>query len=598
MKPSHIYLIASAVVFVGHSTASVSAPTFTRIDAFPPPFGSTQGSAWADYDGDGDVDLFVASGNVFSPTAQSNLYENRGDGSFERVVSGPIVEDAMAAFSGAWGDFDGDQDLDLLVAASVGTDFNVEAIASPRIYRNDGFGQFSRYVPDAFRSDLQALTAATVWGDFDRDGDLDAYVGNDWGPNLSGIGVPNHLFRNDGHGIFTAVADPSTGTTQQTLAVAASDFDDDNDLDLFVANGGAGAPGYADDRLYINDGQGGFTPVTDSDVVRSDGWTVTSAWLDYDNDGDSDLFAANVFTPHFLFRNDGAGGLTRVTEGALVTDVGAQPRLGVSWGDLDNDGDLDAFVNGSFDDAHYFYLNDGEGNFTRVESGIRSVFVGSSSAADHDLDGDLDLFVGDGGFGDGPSYLLVNGGSENAWVNIQPRGRASNTTGIGAKIRVTATIRGKRTTQLREIVQQSNWGGHGPLTAHVGLGDAKSIHDVRIEWPSGGVDVERRVRANEYYVAIEGRGLVLLTEDLLARLSERVAAFERDKTLGRVHGVTLRAALAVALKLVRLGHERAAEAIVTGFINEVGRLADRDKLDDREAHWLLDPAATVKKLIK
>lgn len=592
-KRIHLAILA---VLIGHNAGSVAAQTFTRVEALPPPFGPTQGSAWGDYDGDGDHDLFVASGNVFAPEATSNLYENLGDGSFRRIVTGPIVEDEMAAFSGAWGDFDGDHDLDLLVAASVGVDFNVQAISSPRIYRNEGFGQFIRYVPAAFPTTLQALTAAAIWGDFDRDGDLDAYLGNDWGPNLGGTGMPNLLFRNDGHGIFSELNDASLGAAQQTLAVASADFDEDNDLDLFVANGGAGAPGYANDGLYVNDGHGSFTPVMDSDVVRGEGWTVTSAWIDYDNDGDTDLFAANVFTEHFLFRNDGGGTLTRVAEGPLVTDVG-QGRLGVSWGDFDNDGDLDTFVNDSFGAPHYFYFNDGRGNFTRTESGITSNHVGSSSAADHDLDGDLDIFVGDGAFDTGPSYLLQNAGNTNAWVNIQPRGTESNSTGIGAKVRVRAKVFGQYVEQLREIVQQSSWGGHGALSAHVGLGDAKWIHEVRIEWPSGEIDVERHVRSNEHYVAIEGHGLISLKEDLLRRLVQRVAKFERDRVLSRTQSIRLRSTLAVAIKLVQLRRGRAAEALIKVFSRDVRRLAHRHELDGRQAKWLLDPAATVKRLI-
>jgi enediyne biosynthesis protein E4 len=292
---------------VGAAVSNLAAAqTLTRVDVFPPPFGPTQGSSWGDYDGDGDLDVFVANGNVFAPDAQSILYRNRGDGTFDRITQGPIVEDRFAAFSSAWADFDDDRDLDLLVAGSRGTDFNVEAVSSPRIYRNEGFGQFSRIIPDAFPRNLRALTSAAVWFDIENDGDLDAYLGNDWGPNLSGAGVPNLLFRNDGHSGFTRIEnDPSVEAPQQTLSVAASDFDKDGDMDLFVGNGGAGFPGYADDKLYLNDGQGGFTEVTDSDVVRSDGWTVAPAWIDFDNDGDTDLSAVNVFSPHFLFRNDG-----------------------------------------------------------------------------------------------------------------------------------------------------------------------------------------------------------------------------------------------------------------------------------------------------
>ena len=110
--------------------------------------------------------------------------------------------------------------------------------------------------------------------------------------------------------------------------------------------------------------------MVDSDVVSSGGWSGTSVWVDYDTDGDNDLFVANVFGPPFLYQNDGNGGLKRVTEGPLVTDEGSA-RPGAAWGDFDNDGDLDALINDSFGEPHYFYINVGHGNFTRRTAGSR-----------------------------------------------------------------------------------------------------------------------------------------------------------------------------------------------------------------------------------
>jgi hypothetical protein len=593
-----VRLLIICLLFVGVTgSLSVAAQSFMRVDAFAPPFGPTQGSAWADYDGDGDQDVFVASGNVFAPDSQSVLYRNRGDGTFERIVDGPIATDRLAAFSGAWGDFDGDRDLDLLVAGAQGTDFNVEAISSPRLYLNDGFGGFSRFIPSAFPTDLRALTAVAVWLDMENDGDLDIYLGNDWGPSLSDVGVPNLLFRNEGHRILMRITDdPALGTQQQTLSAAASDFDNDGDADLFVGNGGPGAPGYANDNLFLNDGHGNFVAVVDSDVVRSEGWTVTPAWIDYDNDGDNDLFAANVFTPHFLFRNDG-GVLSRVSSGVLVNDTG-NARLGAAWGDFDNDGDLDVLTNDSFGTPHVFYINDGNGDFTRRESVVATQFAGMSSSADYDFDGDLDLFIGDGAFGDGQDFLLRNDGTKNRWVSIQPQGRKSNWTGIGAKIRVRAKIDGRVVSQLREISQQSSWGGHGPLLAHVGLRDTKWIDEVRIEWPSGEIDVERGVRSNSHYVAIEGRGLITLQEALIARLIERVDRLAASKTLNRGQHVSLRVALVAALKLTNNPHGHSAERLIAGFKKQVDTLARKHVLDEREAAWLLDPATNVQRLLR
>lgn len=588
-----IYLIAIIAIASGSAVAQ----TFTRVDAFAPPFGPTQGTAWADYDGDGDFDVFVANGNVFAPDSSSTLYRNRGDGTFLRVVEGVIPEDRFAAFSGAWGDFDGDRDLDLLVAGSRGEDFNVEAISSPRLYRNEGFGDFSRAKLSAVSEDLRALTSAAIWFDLENDGDLDAYLGNDWGPNLSGTGVPNLLLRNDRHGIFTRIeGDPSVRASRQTLSVASSDFDADGDVDLFVGNGGAGVPGYADDNLYLNDGHGHFTEIADSDVVRSDGWTGAASWVDYDNDGDNDLFAANVFTPHFLFRNDGGGRFSRITDGALVTDTGSG-RVGATWADFDNDGDLDVLANDSFGTPHFFYINDGSGTFTRRQTNITTALVGTSSGADYDLDGDIDLFIGDGAFGDGQNFLYRNEGTKNHWVSIQPQGRVSNSTGIGAKIWVRAKVGGHDLTQFREITQQANWGGHGPLLAHVGLRKAKLIDEIRVEWPSGKIDVERSIQPNVHYVAIEGRGLITLQEALILRLIERLDELAARKRLSRVHHVILRSTIATALKLAAHSRAHASERLLGLFSKQVNALSRKNALSEREVAWLLDPSATAQMLL-
>jgi ASPIC and UnbV len=197
--------------------------------------------------------------------------------------------------------------------------------------------------------------------------------------------------------------------------------------------------------------------------------------------------------------------------------------------------------------------------------------------------------------GDGPSYLLKNVGAGHAWVSIQPRGRTSNTTGIGAKISVSAKIAGQAFTQLREITQQTNWGGHGPLLAHVGLGDARVIDEVRIDWPSGNVDVERHVRRNTHYVAVEGRGLITLQEVLIERLIERVAELAAAGTIRRGQHLMLRATLLGALEIAGK-HDKASEQLMNIFVKQVNALLRDEVLSELEASWLLDPSATARSL--
>ena len=247
-------------------------------------------------------------------------------------------------------------------------------------------------VPPVFTSVQPELFEASgaqpnAFVDFDNDGDLDLFVGF--------RNRPDRLYRND-DGTFTDVAgEVGLATAEDTRVAAWGDYDGDGHVDVYIGFPNAGG---LTDRIFRNEGDGtAFRDVTAELGVVISGTTRQTSWIDYDADGDVDLFVALRDGPNRLFRNDGST-LTDVTE---ETGIGDPRRtVGVAWFDYDQDGDLDAFVANQNGDADGFFRNDG-GRFTDVapelgmDGGERSEEIGGvgPDVTDMDNDGDLDLFV-------------------------------------------------------------------------------------------------------------------------------------------------------------------------------------------------------------
>lgn len=297
------------------------------------------GATWADYDGDGDPDVFVAnrSGN------NNALYRNEGGGTFVRITAGDISNDGGDSNISSWLDIENDGDLDLFVI-----NFNQANF----LYLNDGLGNFTK-IDTGIIVTTSSFSICGAWGDYNTDGLLDLFIGN-------GGSQPNLLFENQGGGAFTKI---QTGAIVNDVASATGcswgDYNNDGYLDLFVANFLG-----ANNALYRNEGPPGFTfsAVTTGDIVNDGGNSVGSAWGDVDRDGDLDLFVGNDGADNFLYLNDGSPdyGFTAVTSGDVVNDAGA--TFGVSMADLDGDGDLDLYAANRSNQNNFLYLNDGNAN--------------------------------------------------------------------------------------------------------------------------------------------------------------------------------------------------------------------------------------------
>ncbi len=421
--------------------------------------GAGRGVSLIDADGDGDLDIYVVN------HLQSNrLLRNDGGGLFTDIAAGALA-DAGPAGGAAWADYDNDGDMDLYLARDGQANL---------LLRNDG-GVFS----DATTTTIADAGPgrAVCWADFNNDGLVDLYLVNH--------DAPNRLYRSYGDpGIgqwFFFEVGGAAGDAGPGAGAAWADYDNDGDLDLFIANS------YGANRLLQNNGDYGFWDVTVG-LLGDTGNAMGAAWGDYDNDGDLDLYVANDGQADLLLRN-GDGGFSLVAGGALG-DAGR--GRGAAWGDYDNDGDLDLYV-ARHGQPDLLLRNDGGDLFTRVPLGVPEASGQGNSAAWGDLDGDGDLdvyLVNDGG----PSALLRNDGAGGGhWLRIRLRGVTANAAAIGARVRVVAGGR----AQLRELAAGSGFRAQNDPTAHFGLGAATRADTVQVIWPGGGVQTFARLAADQ-----------------------------------------------------------------------------------------------------
>ncbi len=474
------------------------------------------GCAFFDYDNDDDLDIYLVNGTYLKEInhirgrrlqgqLKNRLYRNE-DGSFVDVTEQAGVGDEGFGMACVAADYDNDGDKDLFVSN----------YGANTLYQNNGDGTFADVTEEAGVMD-ERWGIGSVFFDYDNDGWLDLYVGNylEFDPEyryyyaadqfpgpLSYPGQQDVLYHNRGDGTFE-IATEQAGLTNpegRAMGVAACDYDNDGDMDLFVANDAM------ENYFYRNNGDGTFTNIAlEATTAFGQNGEATSAmgpeFGDFNLDQLMDLMVPDMGYG-CLYRNTGQGYFEEMSARLGMGEACGQYT---SWGgnffDFEHDGWIDIFlVNG-----HAHRLDTMEDLMLRNMKGERFVdvskelgpdfqekFVGRGSAVgDYDRDGDLDILVLN--LNDRPRLLRNDGGNRKNWIQLKVRGQKSNRDGIGAVIHLTANEK----TQIRNVVSASGYLSQGAMGAHFGLGDAESIDRIEIHWPSGSKQALEDVEANQ-----------------------------------------------------------------------------------------------------
>ena len=475
------------------------------------------GVAFADYDNDNLLDIYIANAsNVYpSPSAKlptNALYRNNGDGTFTDATEKAGVGDTGWGMGCVFGDYDNDGDLDLYVA---NYKLNV-------LYRNNGDGTFAAVSAEAGVAQ-KGFGAGVAWADYNNDSYLDLYVANyiDYSILPRGkkiffpydfFGQANILYRNNKKGKFIDVTSYAKvdGGFYLSLGVAFADYDNDGDLDFYVANDSN------PNILFRNNGKGKFLNTNVTEYRSHTGDTRSGmgvAWGDYDNDGDLDLHVSNWQDENsVLYRNNGNGTFTDVSATTKVFDVTVGKTCwGTEFLDYDNDGYLDLFIacghidpapNENPGQADILLRNNGDRTFTDVSemTGISQLtpkVSRSVACGDYDDDGDIDIFIGNNG--DTPYLLRNDGGNENNWLKVKTVGVKSNKDGIGARI----TVKSGPLVQIREVSGGSSYISQNSLEVEFGLAKREKVDSIEIRWPSGIIQKLENVSVNQTITVVE-----------------------------------------------------------------------------------------------
>jgi hypothetical protein len=460
-----------------------------------------------DLDGDGLFDVVTSSS---WPTEAMTYLRNTGSGRFEDRSQPSQIDDQRGGLNLVAGDYNNDGHLDIVVLR--GAWLYDQGRIRNSLIRNNGDGTFTDVTHKAGLASPAYPSQTATWLDYDNDGLLDLYVGNESRadrtqfpkPRGSSGDFPAQLFRNMGDGTFRDVA-RAAGVTNDRYCkgLATGDFDNDGDADLYVSNFGA-------NRLYRNNADGTFTDIAPAlGVTAPQGRSFATWFFDYNNDGWLDLFVAayegtldgvaasylgrqHRYEPPRLYRNDAGVGFSDVTRQCGL-DRPFLP-MGASFGDLDNDGFLDIYL--ATGAPHYEVVipnimlrNDQGRRFQDVTfaGGFGHLQKGHAvSFADVDNDGDQDVFTQMGGFFRGDAFhnaLFHNRGHGHRWLAIDLHGTTTNRSGHGVRIMVEVQDGDHRRRVHRAAGSVSSFGST-PRRVEIGLGNAASITRLELFWPT------------------------------------------------------------------------------------------------------------------
>ena len=458
---------------------------------------------------------------------------------FTSVTEGAVVNDGGWNYGMAWFDYNNDNYPDLFVANN-----DENSGKNNFMYVNNGDGTFWKMTGMNITSDGGSSYAVTAV-DINHNNHVDVFVANH--------NENNFLYTNNGDGTFYKVTDGIVvNDGGKSVGCAFADYNLDGNADLYVVN--------RDEKnfLYYGLGNGEFIKVEEGDIVNDVANSSGCAWGDYDNDNYPDLYVANSGTPGCLYHNNGDGTFTKVEEEPFLSDISY--CSGASWGDADNDGDLDLFVPtgqlgmyqdffylnngdgtftkitdsplvneltwasgsawgdydkdgdldlavGAYDGHNLLYNNDGTGNFTKVEN---NAFVEDANYtegiawADIDMDGDLDIFAAKNNYFGGNNALFLNDGNNSNWIKIKVINWTLCLPELvnDARILVYATINGQPVMQMRELSYQTGGGqgGQNEFVQFFGLGDASVVDSIVVNWYSMNVSQTcTNIAINQYY---------------------------------------------------------------------------------------------------
>ncbi|MFN8368102.1 MAG: FG-GAP-like repeat-containing protein [Candidatus Kapaibacterium sp.] len=463
---------------------------------------------------------------------------------FTKVTTGEIVQTTSDSRSVNLIDINNDGYDDIVISNGP------KAGAKNHLFINNGKGTFTTILDNPLVQDSAPFDGAT-FADIDNDGDIDAFF-------VTWYGKPNYFYINNGNGSFTRdiLAFQDINSTYSETA-AWADYNNDGYVDLLITN----SAGDKRNLLFKNNGNGTFQRITEGDITNDSYTSRGITWVDYDNDGDMDVFVVNEEnTPNTLYRNDGNSSFTRIFNSPLTEQ--SYSSMSSSWADTDNDGDFDVVVSNSgfyTPQANQYYLNNGNGEFTEVTDSPIHTDGGcsySSSFADYDNDGDVDLVITNGfcngtienflynndgsgkftrdtqsipdlrtacsygcawgdlnndGFPDlviascqnkatsplPSNQMYINHGNTNTWLKLNIIGMQSNKSAIGASIKVLATINGKKVWQTRDVSTQTGYCSQNSLTVHFGLGTATIVDSIIVRFPSGSISTLQNISTNQ-----------------------------------------------------------------------------------------------------
>ena len=466
-------------------------------------------SAWGDIDNDGDLDVYMAVGSKMGFDLMINDLENSGRFLKADTLMAHCVQTAGPR-QVLMADMENDGDLDLLAIAADERTY----IIINKLIETDSlwFEDVSEDIGMAYTEELYYCASMA---DYNNDGLLDLFMGG-----LTGdFWTPSLLMKNTsnvtGTLSFEDVSEQAGILSTPGLSLATGswgDYDNDGDPDLFVAT----YPIYPV-FLYRNESDGTFTDVTvETELINSVGSSRASAWIDYDNDGDFDVYIARATydeQPNMdicqLWRND--DGIFHEVESAQVVH---RTIRGMAWGDYDNDGDLDVHLAEQGKDDILF-RNDGNDTFVDIAATIGLTQVedpngwgmldiadrGGQTWADWDADGDLDLLLA-GESANEPFLMRNDGGNVNNWLEVKLAGVQSNNQGVGARI----IAKSGDLRQMREVTIGGGYLCGPPTDVHFGFGQRTIIDSLIIRWPYGTLDVFVNVDVNQIRLITEGSG--------------------------------------------------------------------------------------------